>query len=104
VETPTAPLEPPNSSQVTTRDLYAALYQMDQRLADRDTAFMNQMTGVSAAIENHRSDREVHGRAEVLKEEIKLDAKKVGLGTAALAAFAAFATFLTALIKGKWGL
>ena len=84
---------------MTTRDLYAALYQLDQRLADRDTAFMSQLSVISGGLENHRSDRSVHAYADVIKEEIKLDAKKVGVVGAALAVLAAALT----LLRGKLG-
>lgn len=103
VEGSTPPLQPPNGSQVTTRDLYAALYQMDQRLADRDTAFMNQLNTLGRGLENHRSDYILHSNAEVIKEEIKLDAKKVGVAAAALTVLGTLASLFVAVIRGHLG-
>lgn len=101
VEGSTPPLEPPNGHDYSGTELYRALWQLDQRLADRDTAFMDQIGQLRTDFSNHTKDGHPYTeRAEVVKQEIALDAKKVGLVTALVGVFSA----ALALLRGKLGL
>lgn len=104
VEGSTPPLKPPNGHEVTTGELYAALYTLDQRLADRDTVLMGQLGQLRTDFSNHTQDgHPFTDRAAVVKEEIKLDAKKAGVFAALITVAGAVVSFVTAIVTGKVG-
>jgi hypothetical protein len=79
---------------------------MDQRLAERDTAMLTMISGVRYDLSNHTRDgHPFTDQAGVLREELKLDAKKVGLGAAFVTMIAALASAMTLLMKHLgWGM
>ncbi len=103
--TATPPLDPPNGHAVTNGELYQALYQMDKRIGERDTSLINLMVGVRTDLSNHTKDgHPFTERAEIIKEEIKLDMKKLGLSTVALGIVGTIVTFVVGIIRGHWGI
>ncbi len=82
----TKPIEKPNGKKVTQAQLYKALYQLDQNVAEAITAVHDTLNGLRESFEGHRADGHPYtDKAEVVKEEIRLDAKKAGLATGILA-------------------
>lgn len=101
----TPPLTAPNGHAVTNGELYQALYQLDKRSDEKHLATLGLLSGLRTDLSTHTQDgHPFTDRAAIVKAEIGLDAKKVGLGTASLAAFGAFVALITAIIKGRWGL
>jgi hypothetical protein len=98
----TPPIEPPNGHSVSNAELYKTLYLMDQRLAERDTALIGMVGTLRTDFSTHTKDGHPFTQnAEVIKEEIKLDAKKAGL-VAALLAFATFCASGISAVLDKW--
>ena len=82
----TKQLEKPNGKKVTQAQLYKALYQLDQNVAEAITAVHDAINNLTGSFEEHRSDGHPYtDRAAVVKEQIGLDAKKAGLATGILA-------------------
>ena len=85
--TPECNIAPPNGERVTQATLYKALYDLDQGLNTRLTAILAVVVGTQDVSGQLREDFEEHRkdghpqnqRAEVVKEEIKLDAKKAAI-------------------------
>lgn len=76
----TPPLDPPNGHAVSNAELYKALYTLDQRLGERDTALLTLIGGVRTDFSNHAKDGHPwNQQAERVREEIKLDAAKAGV-------------------------
>ena len=98
----TPPVSPPNGNNVTNAELYKTLYQMDQRLAERDTALISMVGGLRTDFSNHAKDGHPWTQtSEVVQEELRLDAKKAGVVAAVLAFVTGVATTLAAVID-KW--
>jgi hypothetical protein len=108
-ETPTFEpvLKAPNSDRVTQAVLYKALYELDQGLSDRFTTVMDAILSAQALATQLRADFEVHRidghpynqRAEVIKEEIKLDAKKAAVVAGMLATMTAAFTVVAKILE-----
>lgn len=91
----TPPLSPPNGHNVTTAELYEALYNMSQRQDQQHTVTLGLVSGIRQDLSAHTKDGHPYTqRAEVIKEEIKLDAKKAGIVTGLLAVAAAVIAYL----------
>ena len=102
----TPALAPPNGGMVTNAKLYEALYALDQRLADRDTVMLGTINRQREDFSNHIQDGHPFTQsAEIVKEEIKLDAKKAGIVAGALALMVALSGLVSAVIDKlfPWG-
>jgi hypothetical protein len=107
-------VDPPNG-RVSQRDLYKALYDLDQGLGERFTSMYDGMNDIADRLYQLRADFEGHRgdghpftqKAEIVKEEIKLDAQKAAIVTAFLGLIAALGAGATELfrfiITARWG-
>ncbi len=85
------PLNKPNGKKVSQAELYKALYQLDQNVAEAITAVHDAINGLRESFEGHRADGHPYtDKATIIKEQIGLDAKKAGLATGILAVAATF--------------
>ena len=93
-------LEPPNGERVTQATLYRTLYEMDQGLGRRFTAFLEIMVGLREDFEEHRKDGHPKvQREETVRERLKLEAKQVAL----LGGFVAFLATIAGVIGAVIG-
>lgn len=100
-------ISPPNGDRVTQADLYKALYNLDQGLSERYTSIASDIReGVSLVrqlrqdFEKHREDgHPSYDRSSIVKEEIRLDAKKAALGTALLGFLTISMTILSIILQ-----
>jgi hypothetical protein len=100
-------LTPPNGERVTQAVLYKALYDLDQGLSSRFTVVMDailsterQATQLRSDFEGHRQDGHPHtARAEIIREEIKLDGKKAAVAAGFLAVMAAAFTVMAKTLE-----
>jgi len=99
----TPPLPPPNGGAVTNSQLYKALYTLDQRLADRDTALITMIGRQREDFSRHTEDgHPFTKKAEIVQEKIKMDGKRAGV----LAALLGLVTLLGSrlwMLLDKWG-
>lgn len=80
------PLNKPNGERVTQGQLYKALYQLDQNMAEAFTAVHEALNDVRGALEKHREDGHPYTQvAEVALAKHRLDGKKVAFRTGILA-------------------
>lgn len=97
---------PLNGERVTSAMLYKALYDLDQGLAARFTSINSSINSASEAIADvrirfasHASDGHPYTqRAEIIKQEITLDAKKTAVVAALLTIVTTALTILTRLV------
>ena len=76
----------PNGERVTQAQLYTALYQLDQNMAEAFTAVHEGLNDLRGSFENHRSDGHPFTRqAEVVLAKHGVDGKKVAFRTGILA-------------------
>jgi hypothetical protein len=100
-------LAPPNGERVTQALLYKSLYELDQGLSERFTTVMDAILGAQdlavqlrADFEGHRNDgHPFNQRAEIIKEEIRLDGKKAAIAAGVLAVMAAAFTVVAKTIE-----
>ena len=78
-------IDAPNGEKVTQAQLYKGLYDLDQGLSERFTVVLEAINGLRSDYRQHTADgHPFTQRAEVIKEEIKLDAKKAAIVAALL--------------------
>ena len=88
----------PNGHKVTNAELYEVLYKLDQRQTDRDTLIFSILHGIRSDFSSHTKDgHPFRDEAQIVKEEIKLDAQKAALATKFLAVTAIIGTIALAL-------
>lgn len=77
---------PPNGDRVTQAQLYQALYQLDQNMAEAFTEVHGALNDIRGDFSTHTADGHPYTqKAEVVKAELRLDGKKVALRTGVLA-------------------
>ena len=80
---------PPNGDRVTQAQLYQALYDLDQNMAEAFTQVHEGLNDLRGDLSNHAADGHPYTqKAETVREEIRLDARKMGVlgGLLAIAA------------------
>ncbi len=103
--TKTPPLLPPNGRMVTNGELYQALFQMDQRLGERDTALLTLIGGVRTDFSIHTQDGHPWNQAaEVTQAKAQVDMRKMGVIGALLGLGSACIAFVLDIFRNRLGI
>lgn len=90
----------PNGERVTQAQLYTALYQLDQNMAEAFTAVHKGLNDIRGDFEKHREDGHPFTKvAEIALAKHGLDGKKVALRTGVLALAATSGAVLLKLLE-----
>ncbi len=80
------PLNKPNGKKVTQAQLYKALYQLDQNVAEAITAVHDAINNLTGSFEDHRKDgHPFKQEAQVALAKHGVDGRKVAFRTGILA-------------------
>lgn len=102
--TSTPPLSPPNGHSVSNAELYNALFQMDQRLGERDTALLTLIGGIRTDFSTHTQDGHPWNQAaEVEREKAKVDMRRMGIVGALLALATTGLAFILDVFRSHLG-
>lgn len=87
------------TARVTNANVYDAIFQMDKGVSERFTAMTLSINGLGERMTAHDERHTASERASIVATEIKLDAKKVGIG----AIFVSLLTVAAAALKSIMG-
>lgn len=90
------------TTRVTTASLYDALFQLDKGISERFTSIQDSINGLHERMTVHEREHNSELASVTVDKQIKLDAKKAGIGAAIASSLVVLLAAIKELIAGRW--